>query len=326
MKCYQRKNPFISFIIPAFNVENYLGDCIQSITSYPNDDIEVIIVDDGSTDATTMLSDEYSMEDSRVKVIHTQNGGQAAARNVGIKQAIGDYLWFIDSDDFLAAGSIDLAMAVLKSIPELDGVVFDLCHVDEHETMIPTVDKSDWNRHIGSKTITIDERGKEILSACTTVYNRERLVMHKCYFDTSFLLYEDAAFFLHWRTYAKRIIKIDQPVYAYRMRSTSMTHIHADEQYQKKRVICLTKLAELCQNYSKEFQDVLYAEKGCAWKNEALNIMPTISDRAFVFSNFLHLSRLFRGSSIIGPIKAKNSIYEALVFWTFYFYHRIKKR
>ena len=90
----------LSFVVPVFNVESYLEDCIKSLICQPGKDFEVILVDDGSTDKSGLLCDKYSKLDSRVVSYHKANGGLSNARNYGIKHASGRYLAFIDADDF----------------------------------------------------------------------------------------------------------------------------------------------------------------------------------------------------------------------------------
>ena len=90
----------ISVIVPVYNVENYLDECIQSIVKQTFRDMEIILVDDGSTDSSGMLCDKWAKKDERIKVIHKQNGGLSSARNSGIDVAQGKYIIFVDSDDY----------------------------------------------------------------------------------------------------------------------------------------------------------------------------------------------------------------------------------
>ena len=93
-------NPFFSVIIPVYNVENYLSDCVQSVLAQAIGDWEAILVDDGSTDSSGMLCDDWGSRDSRIQVIHQKNQGLAGARNTGMQAASGEWLLFLDSDDF----------------------------------------------------------------------------------------------------------------------------------------------------------------------------------------------------------------------------------
>ena len=91
----------VSIIIPVYKVEKYLPNCIESILRQTFKDFELILVDDGSPDNCGEICEEYAQKDSRIKVVHQPNGGLSAARNSGIDIAKGDYLTFIDSDDFV---------------------------------------------------------------------------------------------------------------------------------------------------------------------------------------------------------------------------------
>ena len=96
-------NKSLTVIIPAYNVENLLEKCVESVAmqDYPGDLLEIIVVDDGSTDGTLLVAEKLAKKYSNVKVIHKENGGSSSARNVGIEAAKGEYLGFVDSDDFV---------------------------------------------------------------------------------------------------------------------------------------------------------------------------------------------------------------------------------
>ena len=91
----------VSIIVPIYNVEKYLPRCIESILAQTFTDFELILVDDGSPDRCGEICDYYKKKDKRVKVIHKENGGLSSARNAGINIAIGDYIGFVDSDDYI---------------------------------------------------------------------------------------------------------------------------------------------------------------------------------------------------------------------------------
>ena len=96
----------VSVIVPVYNVEKYVGDCIDSLIRQSYKNIEIILVDDGSTDSSGQLCDVYATKDIRIKVIHKENGGLSDARNAGIDSAVGVYYSFVDGDDFLAKDAI----------------------------------------------------------------------------------------------------------------------------------------------------------------------------------------------------------------------------
>ena len=95
------KTELISVIIPVYKVEKYINRCVESVLVQNYHNIEVILVDDGSPDNCGIICDKYAETDSRIKVIHKKNGGLSDARNKGVKKACGDYLLFVDSDDYV---------------------------------------------------------------------------------------------------------------------------------------------------------------------------------------------------------------------------------
>lgn len=106
--------PFISVIIPVYNVEDYLERCIDSITGQTFKDIEIILVDDGSTDGSGAICDEYANNDKRIRVIHKENGGLVSARKAGIKEAKGRYVSNIDADDWLEAEAYEYVTEIVN--------------------------------------------------------------------------------------------------------------------------------------------------------------------------------------------------------------------
>ena len=102
----------ISVIVPVYNVKDYLPTCIESLLAQTHKNIEVIIVDDGSTDDSGLIIDEYARSDKRIKAIHTMNGGFSAARNIALDVAIGDYFMFVDSDDYVENDFCEQALSI----------------------------------------------------------------------------------------------------------------------------------------------------------------------------------------------------------------------
>ena len=108
--------PLISVIVPVYNIKEYLPRCVSSILSQTYRNLELILVDDGSTDGTGALCDELAARDERVHVFHKENGGSSSARNLGITKAKGEYLGFVDSDDYISADMYErLVQGILKS-------------------------------------------------------------------------------------------------------------------------------------------------------------------------------------------------------------------
>ena len=104
----------LSVIVPVYNVETYLPRCVDSILQQSYENMEVILVDDGSQDGSGKICDEYAARDSRVKVIHKENGGLSSARNAGLDTAAGEYLTFVDSDDWIEPDAYCPMIALLE--------------------------------------------------------------------------------------------------------------------------------------------------------------------------------------------------------------------
>ncbi len=104
----------VSIIVPVYNTEKYLKKCFKSITEQTYSNLEIIIVDDGSTDDSGRLCDEYAQFDDRVMVIHKENGGLSSARNEGLRNSTGEYLTFVDSDDYISKDFVEKSLDLCK--------------------------------------------------------------------------------------------------------------------------------------------------------------------------------------------------------------------
>ena len=104
----------ISIIVPVYNVEKYLARCLESILEQTYKDLEVILVDDGSTDASPQICDQYAEKDKRIRVVHKKNGGLSDARNYGMRIMRGNYVVFIDSDDLIHKQAVELLYQNIK--------------------------------------------------------------------------------------------------------------------------------------------------------------------------------------------------------------------
>lgn len=105
----------ISVIVPIFNAEKYLHRCIKRILAQDYTDYELLLIDDGSTDNSGTICDEYAIKDNRIRVFHKENGGVSSARNWGLDNAIGEYIMFVDSDDYMLPGMLEVMVSTLKA-------------------------------------------------------------------------------------------------------------------------------------------------------------------------------------------------------------------
>lgn len=145
----------VSVIIPAYNIEKYIGRCLDSVLSQIYENLEIIIVDDGSSDGTGKILDDYEKRDSRIKVIHKENGGVSSARNKGLDMAVGDYIGFVDGDDIIAP---EMYETLVKLLEEEDA---DIAHCG-YQMVFP--DRVDYYYNTGKRKVQTTKEGlKDLL-------------------------------------------------------------------------------------------------------------------------------------------------------------------
>lgn len=110
--------PLISVIVPVYNVEKYLDRCLQSIADQTLGDFEALLVDDGSSDSSGAICDRWAQRDPRFRVIHRENGGMSEARNTGLDQRTGEFVSFVDSDDYLEPGCLEYLYQMIRDLPD----------------------------------------------------------------------------------------------------------------------------------------------------------------------------------------------------------------
>lgn len=132
-----QNNILVSVIVPVYNVEKYLVRCVDSILKQSYNNLQIILVDDGSNDKSALICDEYTKKDTRILVIHKNNGGLSEARNVGIDNAKGDYICFIDSDDFVRETYVkDLLSIILEYNADIAVCLFEKGNSDRFKDII----------------------------------------------------------------------------------------------------------------------------------------------------------------------------------------------
>ena len=128
-------NPKISIIIPVYNVEFYLTDCIESLRSQVYKDFEVLLINDGSFDSSGKICDEYAIKDERIRVFHKKNEGVSSARNLGLIEAKGEWICFVDSDDWIEPNTLSSIFPIGDN--EIDFVQFGFKQINSIGNIIP---------------------------------------------------------------------------------------------------------------------------------------------------------------------------------------------
>ena len=212
-------NHLISVIIPVYNTEAYLQKCVASVIQQTYRNLEVILVDDGSKKPAHDLCDELAKTDNRIKVIHKKNGGLSSSRNVGIDVSTGDYVSFLDSDDYLAE---DFYESLMKSSPSKNTIACShIVRVDEYGMLTHRNDP-----HVEGGQISMKEYVRELLlhigdvSTCSKLFSKS--LIGNTRFDEG-ILNEDLLFMIEMATKAVTLSFTGKIGYYYLVRSGSIS-------------------------------------------------------------------------------------------------------
>lgn len=222
----------VTVVIPAFNAEEYLPDCIRSIAQQKAF-FEAIIIDDGSTDNTATILDEYAERDPRFKIIHTTNGGPASARNIGIKHATGKWITFVDADDLIEPSFL----SVPDNYADADIIYTSYSHMNGNGEISESrilqkpeiIEDADEIAKLSCQCFDIYSRVpyRKLGSTWGKFFNADLIKEHAIKFPIGLSFYEDACFNWQCYRYAKTIVFANEkPCYIYRNNSTSLSRIN----------------------------------------------------------------------------------------------------
>lgn len=207
------KTPKISIIIPIYNIELYVGRCLDSLIHQSYKNIEIIVVDDGSVDASGRIADEYAKKDLRIKVLHQKNGGVSSARNTGINNATGEYIMFVDGDDKLALSACKECIASMKGDEAL--ISFSASRVNSDEKGDVIEGRADGSVEYVTGSVAVMKRYLQQDNLRIWAQLFKRSTMGKLRFDTSMRIHEDALFMLQFLEKANSASIINTPFYFY---------------------------------------------------------------------------------------------------------------
>ena len=215
----------ISIIIPVYKVEEYIHKCVESAINQTYGNIEIILVDDGSPDNCPKICDDYALKDSRIKVIHKKNGGLSDARNVGLKEANGDYVLFLDSDDYIDLDTCErFVEAISKTQCRPEVVVGNARRIEKNR-----IKKMEHKFDTKGSIVTGKEYLKKELAANSmymaawlNLYNRNFLISNNLLFKFG-LIHEDEQFTPRVFLKADKVLGTDITFYNYLIREGSIT-------------------------------------------------------------------------------------------------------
>ncbi|MBQ8684595.1 MAG: glycosyltransferase [Clostridia bacterium] len=267
----------VSIIIPVYNVEKYLPICIESVVNQTYRALELLLIDDGSTDNSGKICDEYAGKDSRIKVLHKENGGVSLARNIGLDKASGEYIAFIDSDDIIEADMIE--RLIYEMDDDTDIVECEFYEFYEYDK------KGRINKYTNAYYGEICDKTQALIGFFDgtikwSIWNKlyKAKLLKNIRFDTNLRVGEDALFVINCCDKANKIKEIPYCGYGYLQRVDSVTNETLNEkkwkifefidkikkEYTSKEVLPYIILCEY--NYCKAYirnilKDGIYKEK-----------------------------------------------------------------
>lgn len=241
----------ISFVVPVYNCEKYLQECVRSLQRQEGN-IEIILIDDASTDNSGPMCDELANSDNRINVVHKLHGGVSAARNAGITAATGKWISFVDADDLISA---DFCSVLRKYIDETIDIVFvNTLNFHNNKPTNKLLGDFEYEK-LSKEQLELFQRGvlnkyalKEkphLTSACAKIYRKEMIQKFHLFFDTELSKSEDALYNNYAYYYAKNAIWIKKEMYFYRQHDSSVTHRY-DELILETYLQHIKKLQQFC--------------------------------------------------------------------------------
>ncbi len=241
----------VSIIVPVYNVKQYLYETIEGICQQKYNNLEILIIDDGSTDGSGTVCDDYALKDKRIKVFHIKNSGVSKARNFAIDHSTGDYIVFVDSDDLIKPNFILIMLeAAIKTNAE-----------------IVTCKYMEGKKYLPEEFIKYKPKEKPRFSVIpienyrTTNYFRHNVIwaglykasiIKKMYFDPELLIGEDTFYFAELLSISRKITFVDEIYYYYRLRLNSLVNERYDPRFDSG-VKSWERVCELFSGESKEF-------------------------------------------------------------------------
>lgn len=254
-------NELISVIVPVYNVERYLSKCIESILGQSYENLEIILIDDGSTDCSGEICDKYAKLDNRIIVIHKENGGASSAKNAGLRIANGKYLSFVDSDDYLEPCAY---LYMISKLNEYHADVIHCCYRDIYVNFSKDRVSQDFIEKFGTeeylRRFTTDW-------SCGLLWNKlyRRKIFQDIYFEEGHKI-DDEFFTYQGIMNAEEIIYCPKVIYNYRKRESSvMVSVESQKQIlmdkldylQQRRIKISTRFPALKQDFDHHFLSML---------------------------------------------------------------------
>ena len=245
----------LSFVIPVYNSEKYIGKCIDSILEFHSDKFEIILVDDGSMDSSGSICDQYSEKNKNVKVFHKENGGVASARNTGIKESLGKYIFFVDNDDWVSA---DKLQRVIEILSETDVDIFINKYLivgdDDRESVgNAVVNSNSVNKKAPNEVLDYFVKNRiNIMAPWEYIIKKEIITKNNLYFNTDQNGVDDSCFSPILFCHCKSFYMSDDVVYNWSHRKDSQGKKHDKHDYAHKMLSTINILEKYLETTSEK--------------------------------------------------------------------------
>lgn len=269
--------PTISVIIPIYNVESYLPECLDSVVSQTYRDLEILLIDDGSQDNCGAICDEYAARDPRIRVVHQPNGGAANAKNAGLRAATGELLSFVDGDDYLEPGAYELmAREMTASGADVIQCSYRDVYQNRRRDRIMVPEQTEWDTTEYLTRFTTDW-------TCSLLWDKlfRRRLFNGVFFEEGRRI-DDEFFTYQGIMNAQKILHLPDIVYNYRKRASSVMQSPETRQQivldkldylKKRREKVLVRFPELKQTFDLNYVERLYVlSKDTAASSESIKI------------------------------------------------------
>lgn len=262
----------VSVVVPVYNVEKYLRECVESVLGQTYGDFELILVDDGSTDSSGEMCDQYALKDGRITVIHRENGGLSAARNTGMDASRGEYIYFLDSDDYIRGDALERLVARAEETGA-DITYFDTVIFYDGVKRDPFMDfrrVKDYGSASGPDAAIELQNNIDFLS-CVPMefFKREFLTRHGLRFYLG-ILHEDELFTATAFVKADRVAHLHEMLFFRRVRTSSIMTTKCSEKNFHGYYVCIRELTKQYSEYDKNSKERRFLKHYLSFLSQAI--------------------------------------------------------
>lgn len=249
----------VSVIIPVYNVEKYVGKCLDSIKIQTYTNLQIIIVDDGCKDDSVKICEKYAEQDKRMLIVHKENGGLSSARNEGLKYATGKYCYFFDSDDYIEPDTIEVAVREMQeNHAQLVAFNRDKVSEDGHQLSAGRVGNNQYEIHSEKDRMIFYLKVYYAYDICFEMWNKlydlDIIREHQLYFENNYEVFaEDVCFNSYYLLYVNKVVSIDRVFYHYLVREDSIMGVEQKKLKLKNFFCLLSRIETFFQTHASDY-------------------------------------------------------------------------